>query len=74
MGLQVSGHCAPSLHLAPALASPNLRHVEYFADHTRLEPMLFDGLPDLRSGQMLPNDRPGNGMALAGRAEPYRST
>ena len=74
MSLQVSGHCAPSLHLAPALAAPNLRHVEYFADHTRLEPMLFDGLPDLQAGQLLPSDRPGNGMALAGRAEQYRST
>jgi len=74
MGLQVSGHCAPSLHVAPALAVGNLRHVEYFADHTRLEPMLFDGLPYLQEGQLLPSDRSGNGIALAGRAGRYRST
>jgi L-alanine-DL-glutamate epimerase-like enolase superfamily enzyme len=41
-GLEVSAHCAPSLHLAPALALPNLRHVELFADHERLEPLLFE--------------------------------
>jgi len=73
-GLQVSGHCAPSLHVAPALAAPNLRHVEYFADHVRLEPMLFDGLPELRDGALVPGDRPGNGMTLAGRAARHRCT
>lgn len=72
-GLQVSGHCAPSLHLAPALATPNLRHVELFADHERLEPMLFDGLPDVAGGALHPTGGPGNGMALASRAEQYRT-
>ena len=67
-GLQVSGHCAPSLHLAPALAAPNLRHVELFADHERLEPMLFDGVPPTQAGSVVPTERPGNGMTLAARA------
>jgi L-alanine-DL-glutamate epimerase-like enolase superfamily enzyme len=71
-GLQVSGHCAPSLHLAPALAVPNLRHVELFADHERLEPMIFDGVPSVKGGHLVPHDTPGNGMVLADRAEPFR--
>jgi len=70
-GLQVSGHCAPALHVAPALAAPNLRHVELFADHERLEPMLFDGVPPVRGGHLLPTDSPGNGMSLAARAESH---
>jgi L-alanine-DL-glutamate epimerase-like enolase superfamily enzyme len=72
-GLQVSAHCAPSLHLAPALAVPNLRHVEYFADHERLEPMLFDGVPTVASGHLTPSSRLGNGMTLTGEAEQYRT-
>jgi L-alanine-DL-glutamate epimerase-like enolase superfamily enzyme len=72
-GLQVSGHCAPSLHVAPALAIPNLRHVELFADHERLEPMLFDGLPVLSAGALHPTGAPGHGMALAERAEQHRT-
>lgn len=71
-GLQVSGHCAPSLHVAPALAVPNLRHVELFADHERLEPLLFDGVPAVEAGALVPSDAPGNGFALAERAARYR--
>jgi L-alanine-DL-glutamate epimerase-like enolase superfamily enzyme len=73
-GLQVSGHCAPALHTAPALAAPNLRHVELFADHERLEPLLFDGVPTVSSGHLIPADRPGNGMRLSTRAEAYACT
>jgi L-alanine-DL-glutamate epimerase-like enolase superfamily enzyme len=39
-GLQVSGHCAPNLHAHVAAAVPNLRHLEYFHDHVRIETML----------------------------------
>ncbi|MCW2622186.1 MAG: putative Mandelate racemase/muconate lactonizing enzyme family protein, partial [Frankiales bacterium] len=73
LGVEVSAHCAPSLHVAPALAVPNLRHVEYFEDHTRLEPLLFEGLPVLQTGQLVPSHRPGNGMSLAPRAQAYRT-
>ncbi len=31
--IPLSTHCAPSLHLHPALAMKNAVHVEYFADH-----------------------------------------
>jgi L-alanine-DL-glutamate epimerase-like enolase superfamily enzyme len=36
--LQVSAHCAPALHTPVAASVTNLRHIEYFIDHTRLEP------------------------------------
>jgi L-alanine-DL-glutamate epimerase-like enolase superfamily enzyme len=70
-GLDVSGHCAPALH-APLGAVPNLRHVEYFADHARLESMLFDGVPPVVDGRLVPSDSSGHGMALSAEAERYR--
>ncbi|TWH70150.1 L-alanine-DL-glutamate epimerase-like enolase superfamily enzyme [Micromonospora olivasterospora] len=42
-GLEVSAHCAPHQHLAVAAATPNLRHLEWFHDHVRIESMLFEG-------------------------------
>ena len=72
--LQVSGHCAPNLHAHVAAAVPNLRHVEYFHDHQRIERMLFDGTLDPHGGTMRPDpDRPGHGMVLRDAdAEPFR--
>lgn len=64
-GLPISGHCAPALHAAAAAAVPNLAHVEYFADHIRVEDLLFDGaLAPVRGELSLHDDRPGNGLAL----------
>jgi L-alanine-DL-glutamate epimerase-like enolase superfamily enzyme len=63
--LQVSGHCAPNLHAHVAAATPNLRHLEYFHDHVRIESMLFDGVLDPRGGALRPDlTRPGLGLAL----------
>jgi L-alanine-DL-glutamate epimerase-like enolase superfamily enzyme len=74
-GLEVSGHCAPSLHAHPACAIPNLRHVEYFDDHVRADRLLFDGVlvPD-RGGALVPDlRRPGLGLELKrGDAERFR--
>ncbi len=71
--LQVSAHCAPALHAPVAAAVTNLRHIEYFIDHTRLEPKLFDGLTPAADGALTPNTtRPGHGMALAPSANQYR--
>ena len=42
--LDVSGHCAPHVHVDAALATPNVRHLEWFHDHVRVERLLFDGL------------------------------
>jgi L-alanine-DL-glutamate epimerase-like enolase superfamily enzyme len=72
--LQVSGHCAPNLHARAGIAVPNLRHVEYFHDHQRIERMLFDGALDPDGGVLTPDpDQPGLGLALRDSdAERYR--
>jgi len=72
--LQVSGHCAPNLHAHVAGSMPNLRHVEYFHDHQRIETELFDGTLSPAGGVMTPDDgRPGMGLQLrAAAAEKYR--
>jgi L-alanine-DL-glutamate epimerase-like enolase superfamily enzyme len=63
--LQVSGHCAPNLHAHAGAAVPNLRHVEYFHDHQRIERLFFDGVLDPAGGAMRPGlDRPGHGLTL----------
>ena len=73
-GVQVSGHCAPNLHAQAGAAVPNLRHVEYFHDHQRIERMFFDGALDPQGGRLTPESgRPGLGVALrAADAEPFR--
>jgi L-alanine-DL-glutamate epimerase-like enolase superfamily enzyme len=72
--MHVSAHCAPNLHAHVATAVPNLRHVEYFHDHQRIERMFFDGALDPRGGVLTPDaDRPGLGLALrTADAEQYR--
>lgn len=71
---QVSAHCAPALHAVVAAAIPNLRHVEWFADHARLEPHLVDGIPEARDGVLqLDLTRPGHGMQLRNSAEQWRT-
>jgi L-alanine-DL-glutamate epimerase-like enolase superfamily enzyme len=73
-GLDVSGHCAPHQHLAVAAAVPNLRHLEWFHDHVRIERMLFDGAVPAVGGT-LPVAESGLGTGLAFRpadAEPFR--
>ncbi|GIH67833.1 enolase C-terminal domain-like protein [Sphaerimonospora thailandensis] len=63
--LQVSAHCAPNLHVPAAAATPNLRHVEWFHDHVRIESELFDGAADPAGGVVRAGaDRPGLGLTL----------
>jgi L-alanine-DL-glutamate epimerase-like enolase superfamily enzyme len=67
-GLEVSAHCAPTLHLHVAAATQNLRHVEWFDDHARLETLLFDPAPRVLNGSMQPDlDRAGIGVELRHR-------
>jgi L-alanine-DL-glutamate epimerase-like enolase superfamily enzyme len=72
--LQVSGHCAPNLHAHAGAAVPNLRHVEYFHDHQRIERLFFDGALGPADGAMRPDpDRPGHGLTLrSADTERYR--
>ena len=72
--LQVSGHCAPNLHARVGVAVPNLRHLEYFHDHQRIERMFFDGSLDPAGGVLRPDpDQPGLGLILReSDAERYR--
>jgi L-alanine-DL-glutamate epimerase-like enolase superfamily enzyme len=64
-GLQISGHCAQSLHLHAACAVDNVRHLEYFADHARLDRILFDGVIDPAGGALRPDlTRSGLGLEL----------
>jgi L-alanine-DL-glutamate epimerase-like enolase superfamily enzyme len=71
-GLDVSGHCAPAASAHALAAVPNLRHLEYFHDHVRVEAMLFDGVLEPEDGALRPDrSRPGNGLELK-RAEADR--
>ncbi|MGH3783955.1 MAG: enolase C-terminal domain-like protein, partial [Pseudonocardiaceae bacterium] len=48
-----------------AASVPNLRHLEYFHDHHRIENLLFDGALDPRGGALRPDrTRPGLGLAF----------
>ncbi len=71
--LDISGHCAPNLSAHVAISCPNLRHLEYFHDHHRIENMLFEGALS-PSGSMLVPDagRPGHGMVLRKDVDEYR--
>jgi L-alanine-DL-glutamate epimerase-like enolase superfamily enzyme len=62
--LQISAHCAPNLHAHVGAAVTNLRHVEYFHDHQRIEDMLMDGALSPAGGVLVPADRPGIGVAF----------
>jgi L-alanine-DL-glutamate epimerase-like enolase superfamily enzyme len=54
-GLQISGHCAPHLHAHAAAAVPNLRHLEWFHDHVRIESTFFDSALDPSGGVIRPD-------------------
>jgi L-alanine-DL-glutamate epimerase-like enolase superfamily enzyme len=67
-GFEVSGHCAPNLHAHVGLCVPNLRHVEYFWDHERVDRLLFDGVLTPSGGVLRPDPgSPGHGMTLKER-------
>jgi L-alanine-DL-glutamate epimerase-like enolase superfamily enzyme len=72
--VDLSGHCAPAVHLHAACAAPRLRHLEWFHYHVRIEHMLFDGASIPRGGRLAPDlSRPGFGLEFKARdAERYR--
>ena len=70
----LSAHTAPSLHAHPCCALGPVCHVEYFFDHARIEPIIFDGALMPKNGVLRPDlTRPGIGLELKRTdAERYR--
>jgi L-alanine-DL-glutamate epimerase-like enolase superfamily enzyme len=62
--LDVSGHCAPYLTGPVAAVTPNLRHVEWFHDHVRVEQLLFDGASSPVGGRLAIAAGNGHGLTL----------
>ena len=61
--LPFSAHCGPSIHLHPCCSLPQVRNIEYFHDHVRIEHMLFEGAQTPRAGVLSPDlSRPGMGL------------
>lgn len=63
----VSAHCAPNLSAHAGVATPNFRHIEWFADHDRVESLLFDGCLDPAGGTVSPS------MSASGHGLTFRS-
>jgi L-alanine-DL-glutamate epimerase-like enolase superfamily enzyme len=72
--LDVSTHCAPWLHAAVGASTPNLRHLEWFHDHARIEMRYFEGATPPIGGVLRPDsDSAGHGLAVRSRdLDPYR--
>jgi L-alanine-DL-glutamate epimerase-like enolase superfamily enzyme len=65
MGIPLSAHTGPMLHLPLCCAVPRLAHLEYFHDHVRVEKLLFDGVVEPVEGELSPDlSRPGFGLEL----------
>jgi L-alanine-DL-glutamate epimerase-like enolase superfamily enzyme len=63
--MNLSAHCAPSLHVPACCATQNLHPMEYFHDHVRIEHMFFDGALTPVDGSLIPDrSRPGLGLEL----------
>ena len=60
--LDVSAHCAPALHAHVCCSLANVRPLEYFHDHARIERLLFEGgLAPVDGALHLDMSRPGMG-------------
>jgi L-alanine-DL-glutamate epimerase-like enolase superfamily enzyme len=71
-GLPLSAHTAPALHATLAASVEPAVNVEYFHDHALIESLLFDGVPELIDGCLVPDtSRPGHGLVTSGRGEDY---
>jgi L-alanine-DL-glutamate epimerase-like enolase superfamily enzyme len=63
--LELSGHCAPQVSAHALSGIPNLRHLEWFHDHVRVETVLFDGVLEPIGGALEPDrSRAGHGLEL----------
>ncbi|HET9127817.1 MAG TPA: enolase C-terminal domain-like protein [Propionibacteriaceae bacterium] len=63
--IDLSAHCAPQASAHAFTAVWHLRNLEYFADHVRLEHMVFDGVLEPEDGALHPDrSRPGLGLEV----------
>jgi L-alanine-DL-glutamate epimerase-like enolase superfamily enzyme len=63
--LEISGHCAQNAAAHVAVATQNVRHLEWFADHDRIETAFFAGALDPTGGNVRPDPTaPGLGLTL----------
>jgi L-alanine-DL-glutamate epimerase-like enolase superfamily enzyme len=70
--MDLSAHCAPSLHVPASCAIARLSPIEYFHDHVRIEHMLFEGALTPVDGALHPDrSRPGLGLEFK-RADAQR--
>jgi L-alanine-DL-glutamate epimerase-like enolase superfamily enzyme len=70
--LPLSAHTAPALHATLAASVEPAVHVEYFHDHVLIESLLFDGVPELVDGCLVPDaSRPGHGLMLTDRGSRF---
>jgi L-alanine-DL-glutamate epimerase-like enolase superfamily enzyme len=51
----LSAHTAPAVHMHVCCALAPVKHLEYFHDHVRIENLLFDGIPEPRNGELVPD-------------------
>ena len=64
-GVPFSAHCAPAISVHACAAIEPLVHLEWFADHVRVERLLFDGVLVPAGGALRPDrSRPGLGIEL----------
>ncbi|CAM5464264.1 hypothetical protein SAURM35S_09479 [Streptomyces aurantiogriseus] len=64
---------APHAHAAAAAAVPDLRRIEWFHDHVRIESMFFDAVLDPMGGTVHPDGAIGHGLTLrADEVKEYR--
>ena len=62
-GIDLSSHCAPQVSAHVLTAVWHVRHLEYFADHVRIEALAFDGVLTPSDGALRPDrTRPGHGL------------
>ncbi|HEU0169517.1 MAG TPA: enolase C-terminal domain-like protein [Chloroflexota bacterium] len=73
-GIPFSAHCAPTATTHAACAAPQISHLEYFWDHSRIDGLIFDGAPQPEGGCLRPDSsRPGMGVELKRKeAEQWR--
>jgi L-alanine-DL-glutamate epimerase-like enolase superfamily enzyme len=71
-GIPLSLHCAPAISAHAACSLGQVRHLEYFHDHVRLEAQLFDGVLTPADGRLTPDlSVAGNGLRLRDDADRF---